>query len=314
MLQSVSRFFAEFAMPHPAGFSLEEFIAQQRLPAAFAATAEQFFVPLAEWVRGQISERSGRTFVLGINAAQGAGKSTLAAFLASYLQAQYGSQVATLSIDDIYLPRAERRELADAVHPLLATRGVPGTHDVELGKATIRSLQALGTGDSLKLPRFAKLQDDRAPEADWPTISGPVDVALFEGWCVGSRPVADTALREPINELERREDAGGEWRRFVNRQLGRDYQALFALLDALVFMAVPDFDCVRRWRTEQEHKLIAAATSETEQGMSDAQIAEFVQYFERITLQNLVTLPQQADVVLQLGQDHQVISADYRPA
>jgi D-glycerate 3-kinase len=143
-----------------------------------------------------------------------------------------------------------------------------------------------------------------------------VDIILFEGWCVGSQPISEQALAEPVNELEQTHDASGAWRRFVNTQLGGDYQALFATLDALVFMAVPDFDCVRRWRTEQEHKLRAAHGKGDDrgsaQGMNDDQVAEFVQYFERITRDNLAVLPRQADVVLRLGQDHQLVSADYR--
>lgn len=300
------------AISDPAGFSLDEFIERHQLPAAFAATAANYFSTLAQWVHQQVSARRGRAFVLGINAAQGAGKSTLAVFLAEYLRAQCGDNVATLSIDDIYLPKADRQTLARTVHPLLATRGVPGTHDVGLGQATIKRLQALGEGESLQLPRFDKLRDDRVPRDEWPTVAGPVDVILFEGWCVGSQAVTDQALQEPVNELEQAQDASGEWRQFVNRQLGSSYQALFALLGALVFMAVPDFDCVRRWRTEQEHKLIAAGNRGRGQGMNDAQVAEFVQYFERITLHNLAALPQRADVVLWLGHDHQVVSADYQ--
>ena len=298
----------------PAGFALNEFIERHQLPAAFAATAGGYFLPLADWLHQQVSARRGAAFVLGINAAQGAGKSTLAAFLAENLRARWGYNVASLSIDDIYLPKADRQALARAVHPLLATRGVPGTHDTELGHVTINRLQALAAGQSLKLPRFDKLHDDRLPEDGWPTVAGPVDLILFEGWCVGSRPMTGQALGEPVNELEQTQDASGEWRQFVNRQLGSSYQALFALLDALVFIAVPDFDCVRRWRTKQEHQLIAAGNAGRGQGMSDAQVAAFVQYFERITLHNLAVLPQLADVVLWLGQDHQVVSADYRAA
>ena len=298
----------------PAAFLLSEFIAQHRLPAVFASTAVDYFLPLADWVREQAESRRDNAFVLGINAAQGAGKSTLAALVADYLHKQCGYEVATLSIDDLYLPKAARQRLAKSVHPLLATRGVPGTHDPELGEAIISSLQGLVEGERLPLPRFDKLRDDRLPAIEWPTVAGPVDVVLFEGWCVGSQAVAESELAEPINALERTRDTTGDWRRFVNHQLGTRYQGLFSLLDALVFMAVPDFDCVRRWRTEQEHQLIAAADNASGAGMSDAEVAEFVQYFERVTRQNLAVLPRRADVVLRLGQDHQVVSADYRDA
>lgn len=300
------------APSNPAGFSLSEFIEQYQLPAVFASTAVDYFLPLADWVREHAESRRDNAFVLGINAAQGAGKSTLAALVADYLHKQFGYEVATLSIDDLYLPKAARQQLGKSVHPLLATRGVPGTHDPELGEAIISSLQGLVEAERLPLPRFDKLSDDRLPAVEWPTVAGPVDVVLFEGWCVGSQAVAESELAEPINALERTRDTTGDWRRFVNHQLGTRYQGLFSLLDALVFMAVPDFDCVRRWRTEQEHKLIAADDPAGGAGMTDAEVAEFVQYFERVTRQNLAALPQRADVLLWLGQDHQVLSADYR--
>ena len=129
------------------------------MPEAFAATAERYFVPLAEWVHTRVGEPRDGAFVMGINGAQGAGKSTLAAFLADYLHTHANYTVATLSIDDLYLTKAERDELARTVHPLLATRGVPGTHAPAMGCAVIEKLKTLGQGEALKLPRFDKLSD-----------------------------------------------------------------------------------------------------------------------------------------------------------
>jgi D-glycerate 3-kinase len=191
---------------------------------------------------------------------------------------------------------------------------VPGTHDPALGIAIIDGLRKLDGGETLRLPRFEKARDDRMPEERWPVIEGPVDAVLFEGWCVGSRPVAEETLDTPVNELEQQADPDGVWRRFVNAQLAGDYQELFRLLDALVYLAVPGFDCVRRWRTEQEHQLLAGAHAGAGQVMSDAEIAAFVLYFERITRQDLNDMPTRADVVLRLGRDHGVFAANYRPA
>jgi D-glycerate 3-kinase len=75
--------------------------------------------------------------------AQGSGKTTLARALATAATAQ-GITTACLSLDDLYLTRAERLELSAKVHPLLATRGVPGTHDVSLG---LRVIDALDQGN-----------------------------------------------------------------------------------------------------------------------------------------------------------------------
>jgi len=291
---------------------------KHRLPESFARTASEFYVPLGLWVEQRLVDREGsEPFVLGINGAQGTGKSTLADFIREYLTVAHGRSIAVLSIDDLYLTRAQRQALAKDVHPLLGTRGVPGTHDVELGLAVIRSLKRLEQGQGVLVPRFDKSTDERFPESEWARVSDPIDLIIFEGWCVGSEPVTDDELLVAINDLEASEDPSGAWRSYVNRQLKEIYPPLFELLDALVFMSVPDFDCVLRWRTEQEEKL-AAGTSTRESGvMTNAQIERFIQHYERITRQNLASMPANADVRLELGQDHQVVSAsgvcDYSP-
>ena len=118
-------------------------------------------------------------------------------FSASLLTAD-GLRAATLSLDDLYLPKAARRRLAAEVHPLLLTRGVPGTHDVELGLAVLEGLARPGR---TLMPRFDKASDDRLPTDRWTPMDGPFDVILFEGWCVGARPQAQAALRRPVNDL-----------------------------------------------------------------------------------------------------------------
>ena len=46
--------------------------------------------------------------------------------------------------------------------------------------------------------------------------------------------------------------------------------------------------------------------------MTQAQIERFIQHYERITRQNLTSLATTADVRLELGQDHEVVSAHYK--
>ena len=250
--------------------------------------------------------------MLGINGAQGTGKSTLAHLLRDYLKSDFDKNVVVLSIDDIYLTRAERAALAEDVHPLLQTRGVPGTHDVALGIAVIEELGSLQEGETCQVPRFDKSRDDRCPTADWATVTGPVDLVIFEGWCVGSMAQKDDELKEPINPLERSKDIDGRWRRYVNEQLRGDYLNLFELIDSLLFLKVPDFEAVLRWRLEQEHKLRASAGTDAPAVMSDEQIAEFIQHFERITTHNLAVLPGTADAVIELGDDHQAVTNTYK--
>ncbi len=245
-----------------------------------------------------------RPFILGICGAQGSGKSTLAEGLAQRLR-DTGLRVAVLSLDDLYLTRAERVALARTIHPLLATRGVPGTHDVALGLAV---LDGLAAGDCTLLPRFDKATDDRAPSGV--RIDGPVDVVLFEGWCVGAVAQEASALATPINDLERLQDADGHWRHHVNAALAGEYQHLFRRIDALVLLAAPDFAKVRDWRIEQEEGLrqsLRAAGRSTEGTMDDAQIASFIQFYERLTRHILAEMPDRADLTLRLDDRRRVL-------
>ena len=289
---------------------LERFIAEHRLPDAFHRTATKFYEPLAAWLRRRLNEQS--PFLLGINGAQGTGKSTLADYLALAIGGRGKPAVAVLSIDDLYLTRAERQRLADTVHPLLAIRGVPGTHDIALLRDCLATLRGLGAGERARLPRFDKARDDRADEASWPAVTAPVGLIVLEGWCVGSIAEPEAGLDTPVNALERDRDPDRRWRRYVNERLAADYADVFAELDALVFLQAPSFDAILRWRIEQERKLAASAGNRAAGLMDDAQVREFIGYFERITRNNLETVRSNADIVLELDAYHDCVSSHYR--
>jgi D-glycerate 3-kinase len=231
--------------------------------------------------------------VYGISGLQGSGKSTLAAQMAR-LAAQRGKSVAVLSIDDVYLDRDVRAALGREVHPLLATRGPPGTHDIALA---CRVLDALRAGRTASLPRFDKIGDRRMPVADWPQ-GGPVDLVLLEGWFLGTPPEPAEALTEPINALERNEDGDGSWRRYCNDALARHYPTLWRRIDRLLFLQGPGFEVVPEWRWQQEQALQAA--NPHRRAMTRAQVDRFVQFFERTSRQALRTLPAIADRSVQL--------------
>lgn len=271
---------------------------------------QTFYRQLAAWLaqRGQ-----GRPCpVFGINGAQGSGKSTAAAFLRDQLASAHELRAVVLSLDDFYLPRAARLALAAQVHPLLVTRGVPGSHEVALGIDTLQRLKRLPAGESLALPAFSKAEDDRLPAASWPVVVGPVDLILFEGWCVGLPAQAASALRQPINALEASEDADGRWRRWVNEQLATRYADWFAPLDALLFLQVPDFDCVRRWRGQQEQDTARRAGGSGAGLQSGEQLERFIQHYQRLTAHALAVLPARAEVLLRLGEDHRVMEMRIR--
>lgn len=284
---------------------LPAFLAAERLPDSFGAIVAARYAPMA---RDIAAARQGRVapLVVGICGPQGSGKTTGAAVLA-HLLSDRGLRVARLSIDDLYLTRAERRALAETVHPLFATRGVPGTHDVALG---IRTLDGLAGKGMVRLPAFDKAMDDRLPEAEWPVFAAPVDILLFEGWCVGARPQPAEALASPVNRLEAEEDADGRWRRYVNDALAGPYQSLFGRIDLLIQFVAPDFAAVRRWRREQEDKLRAArrdGASGDDRIMDDGALARFLDHYERLTIHIAQEMPARADIVLRLDEDRDVL-------
>lgn len=290
--------------------TVARFLRRHRLPDSFRTLIDEHYMPLVGWLRS--ARTPGQLMLLGVNGAQGTGKSTLADFLAMTLGGTAGWRVAVVSIDDFYLTRAQRQQLAARVHPLLATRGVPGTHDLDMLTRCLADLNALGEGDELILPRFDKSRDDRANEAAWPTVNGPIHLVILEGWCVGSGPERTDELVEPLNALERDEDRDGSWRRFVNDQLAGRYAEIFSTLDALLFLKVPNFDCVFQWRQEQEEKLADSTRNHGAGLMNRDQVARFIQNFERVTRANLRTLTGTADVVLEFDDQHRCVRSVYR--
>ena len=236
-------------------------------------------------------ERPGHVPLIAIAGAQGSGKSTLGAEAARLLSC------ATLSLDDVYLTKVQRADLAARLHPLFAVRGPPGTHDLALLQLILTRLRAAAPGDSTSIPTFDKLADDRRPETEWPIFEGRPRAVLLEGWCLGATPRNDPDLSDPINDLERGHDPDGLWRRAVNRSLATDYADLFATFDALLFLKAPDFDHVLDWRAQQEASLTAAPVSETRR----TELARFVQHFERIT-RHMLAGGVAADVVVELDE------------
>lgn len=269
-------------------------IAEERLPADYAEVVSGYWAPLAD----ELARRkpANRPLIVGVNGGQGSGKTTLCRFL-EVLLARRGLRAVTLALDDFYLTRAERAEKAATIHPLFATRGVPGTHDVALLEA---ALDRLAQRRPAAIPRFDKASDDRAPAGR--EIAGPVDVILFEGWCVGAAPQAEAELAEPVNELERTEDAGGVWRRAVNRHLQEDYARLFGRIDLLMMLAVSGLAAVRANRRLQESKL-AQSRPTGEAVMDEAALDRFIQHYERLTCHCLHEMPDRADVLFHIGSD-----------
>ncbi|MBA6409794.1 HAD-IIB family hydrolase [Pseudoalteromonas sp. 5Ae-yellow] len=277
------------------------FLAKHQLPLKYQYLSEQYFVPLAHDILE--SKKTNTPIFVAINGCQGSGKTTLADFLVTWFSKNTPLNSVALSIDDFYLAKQARSELAKDVHPLFTTRGVPGTHDVALMNSTITNLLA---GEvNVPLPRFNKHEDDSVLASDWLTNEKPVDIVILEGWCVGSEPQPLFSLSEPLNELEHQFDKEGVWRRCVNSCLANEYKAVFNLIDYTVMLKAPSFSDVFTWRQEQEQKLIAKK-GEGSGTMTNEQLVYFISHFERITRENLNTLSAKANALIELDSNRDI--------
>lgn len=269
----------------------------------FAGTApsslagEDYFQLLYLLASGVAASLGKKPLVVAVAGAQGSGKSTLSRLLKDLLESVFDVSVADISLDDFYLSRADREELAAKVHPMLRVRGVPGTHDIKLLADVMGRLRE---GLDTEAPVFDKSEDDRSPTGR--RISG-ASVVLCEGWCWGATPQTTRQLEVSVNSLEQAEDPNGTWRHYVNAAL-QDYQAVFAS-DALVFLQVPDMDAVYRWRWQQEQVTNSGGSAT----MNEHEVRQFIAYYERITRWMLEECPSRADVTIRLDEGHRVQSA-----
>ena len=242
----------------------------------------------------QISTKIGagqQPFIVGLTGLQGSGKSTWASCIVDTLQKKHDLRAIQVSLDDFYLPRDGLVELR-AKNPnneLLRTRGQPGTHDEELASSFFAQLR--GSGKAVKVPSFDKSQfngeGDRMPEHEWKVVTTPVDVVVFEGWCVGFQPISVQqiqALREAA-ATNSGGDSSTEPIHTLHRHSLEDLDKINQSLERYcrVFMGPQHFDCfiqlaterlpnVYKWRREQEHALINSKGS----GMTDREVALFI--------------------------------------
>lgn len=292
----------------------QTFLTRERLPELYRETAETWFSPLVEatWQR-HCEEKTlpaSPPQIIGIHGCQGSGKSTLAALVEAWLTTVFGLSVLRFSIDDFYLTKHDRQSLAKNIHPLFATRGVPGTHDIDLLETVMQAVITRSDGETV-IPEFDKTTDDRAPHGK--TVAPhDIDVIILEGWCVGLPPEPEQRLDQPANELEREQDPAAIWRRDVNKALAGKYATVFDLITTLVVLKAPHFDTVVDWRWEQEQKLISRQQHISPLNgalMDKGGVERFVQFYQRLTEWGLQVMPGRADFCFYLDQDRQITSS-----
>ena len=260
----------------------------------------KFYLPICKKIY-QDYKKSKKIKIIGLTGGQGAGKSTITQIIKLILENKYKLRVVYFSIDDFYKKSSERIKMSKKVHQLFKIRGVPGTHDTSLIKKTFINLTKKNF-KSLTIPLFDKSRDERFPKKNWQKIKKQPEIIIFEGWCVGAKPQKKKYLKKSINILEKKHDTNLIWRSKVNYELNNDYAVIFKMINRLIFLRVPNFECVYKWRLLQEKKL--QLTSRGKKIMSPAQVKQFIMYYERITKQMHIDLTKKAYAVLYLDKKH----------
>ena len=260
----------------------------------------KFYLPLADWIYS-IFKKDNKTKIIGLSGGQGAGKSTITEILKFILKKKYKLNLCVFSIDDFYKTKIERKLLSKKIHPLFLTRGVPGTHDLNLMIKTIKQLKKKKF-KTVFIPRFNKSIDDRHKRSKWQKIKNQPDVIIFEGWCVGAKHQTNTELKKPLNLIEKKYDPDCKWRKTVNNLLKNRYKKLFNKIDRLVYLQAPNFSHILKWRWLQEQKM--KLTLKNKKTMSKSQVKNFIMFYERITKHMMKNSSKISDLTIFLDKSH----------
>ena len=271
---------------------------------------KSYLIPLCFWISKKINRK--KPLIIGVAGGQGTGKTTITSILSLILRTYFKLNVFKVSIDDFYKTRNERRILSLTEHPLLITRGVPGTHDHKIISNFFKKVKKKNF-KNIKLPKFDKSIDDRCKKKLWYKLNFRPDVVMLEGWCVGAKAQNNTKLKKPINPLERVKDRNLIWRKYVNTQLKTNYKKLFNHLDEIVYLKSSSFKLLQEWRIKQEKKLkLNSKRKNNLKIMSKGDVINFMQTYQRITQNMFKDAPKYASIIFKLDSKHQINSAIYK--
>jgi len=271
---------------------------------------KSFLIPVSFWIAKKADNK--KPYFVGLAGGQGTGKTTISSIIKIILEKYFKLKVFKISIDDFYKTRKERIALSKKVHPMLLTRGVPGTHDISMMLDFFKKSKAKKF-NKLKLPNFNKAIDDRFPKNKWNTINKRPDVIIFEGWCVGARAETNKTLKKSINSMEKANDHKLVWRKYVNQQLKTKYKKLYSQLNCIIYLKAKNFSLLQKWRLKQEHKLwLKTKKKGGHKIMSKGDVINFMQTYQRITQNMFKNMPKYASIILNLNSNHQIKTAVYK--
>ena len=271
---------------------------------------KSFLIPLCFWISKKADKK--RPYFVGLAGGQGTGKTTISSLIMIILTKYFKLKVFRISIDDFYKTRKERIDLSKRVHSMLLTRGVPGTHDINMILNFFRKVKSKKF-KRLKLPTFNKAIDDRFNKKKWYDLKTKPDVIIFEGWCVGAKSEKNDSLKKTINSMERLKDQKQIWRKHVNQQLKLKYKDLYLQLNCLIYLKAKNFSLLQKWRLKQERKLwIKNKVKSNSKIMSRGEVINFMQTYQRITQNMFKYMPKYASIIFNLNSNHQIKSVIYK--
>ena len=255
---------------------------------------ETYICPIFEYI---ISSKKNKFLIAG---SQGIGKSTLMHILENNLKIFYNKEILSLSLDDYYLTKKQRTTLSKKIHPLLITRGVPGTHDI---KKLLKHVRCFDRSIyPINIPIFDKINDDRSTKLK--KIKSKADILILEGWCCASPALSPSFLKKNINQIEKMLDKDLIWRNYYNHQLENQYAKLFKLFDKVIYLKAPSFSHIQNWRLKQEKMMV---TRNNDFGAMDKnQIFEFIQHYEKITKWMMQVLPSKANLTINVDKNQKI--------
>ena len=249
---------------------------------------KSFLIPACFWLANRVNKKN--TMIIGLAGGQGTGKTTISSLIKIIFDLEFDLRI----------------------NFLLMTRGVPGTHDVDLILSFFRKVSKKRFSPVL-LPKFDKSIDDRLKRDKWYKIKKKPNIVILEGWCVGSSPQKLNNLKKPINTIERDNDQKLKWRKYVNNQLNKKYKSMYKFFDYFLYLKAKNFSLLRKWRLKQEKKLYLNNKSrKNSKIMNNKEVLNFMMTYQRITEHMFKEAPKFASIVFSLNQNHEIKNIKYK--